>query len=160
KLAEESKLLLSHQVMVDEIARATLRLLHSEGKRQVAFLHMQETGFDLGAEKIRAIAPSECVQLVADESFSPTETDFRTLLLRVKQKKPDSILVWSVMPSMDLLIRQARTAAPELATITGYLDYAEETKHLEGTRYVSEMYASPKFAEAYSAAYHDIPKSK
>ena len=49
ELARKNKFLLSHQCMVDEIARSTLRLLRREGKMRVAFLHMEEAGFNLGA---------------------------------------------------------------------------------------------------------------
>ncbi len=158
-LARDHKLLLSHQVMVDEIARSTLRLLLREGKVRIAFLHMEETGFNLGASYIKKLAPAEGVTLVADEAFNPSETDFRSLIQRVNTTNPDGYLIWSVMPSMDLLIRQIRTLKPN-AYITGYLDYAEDLKQVQHTPYISEMYASDFFSERYSKEFGVEPTSK
>lgn len=158
-LAQKHKLLLSHQVMVDEIARRTLRLMYENGTPKIAFLHMQETGFDLGAEKVRSLANSECVELVADESFAPSESDFRSLVARILRKRPDAIVIWAVMPSIDLLIRQLRAQHPTIP-ISGYLDYAEDLRPLQGSRYISEMYASTDFEERYLKHFGSAPRSK
>lgn len=159
ELVRQHELMLNHQVMVDEIARSTLRLMAQRGIRKVAFLHMQESGFDLGATMIRSLAPSECIELVIDESFLPTESDFRSLVARTMQKRPDGILVWTVMPSIDLLIRQVRSQNVRIP-IFGYLDLAENLSELQGAHYISEMFSSPEFDEKYSMRFGSPPRSK
>lgn len=158
-LARKHKLLLSHQTMVSDIARATLRLLYQQGKRRVAFFHMEETGFNLGAKYIRDLAPSECIDLVSDESFDGQQNDFHSLIDRSTLKKPDAYLIWSVMPSMDLLIRQIRSRDLKVS-ISGYLDYAQDFKQIQGARYISEMYASSEFIESYKQKFGEVPISK
>ncbi len=157
--AKNTKFVLSHQVMVNDIARSSLRLLSNQRMKKVAFFHLEETGFNLGAKFIRDIAPSENIELVADESFEGTETDFRSIIERTSVKSSDCYLIWSVMPSIDRLIRQIRTRNPS-ACISGYLDYAEDTSQIQHAPYVSEMSASPDFIKRYSAAYSDPPRSK
>jgi branched-chain amino acid transport system substrate-binding protein len=158
-LAKDHRFLLSHQAMVDEIARSTLRLLRHEGKRRVAFLHMEETGFNLGASYIKQLASGEGIDLVADEAFNPKEVDFRSLLARVNSKSPDSYVIWAVMPSMDIVIRRIRDMDPK-AYITGYLDYAEDLSQVQHTPYISEMFASESFAADYKRKYGSPPVSK
>jgi len=158
-LAKQNKLVLSHQVMVSDIARRTLALLKQQGKDQIAFFHMEESGFNLGAKYIKELASSEGIDLVVDETFNPAETDFRSLIEKAISKKPTGYLIWSVMPSMDLLIRQIKTRDSS-AFITGYFDYAEDSSEIQKTPYVSEMFAAPQFVSEYKAKYSDEPKSK
>lgn len=158
-IARDNTFVLNHQVMVDQIVRSTLRLLQSQGKRRIAFLHLQETGFDLGAGYMRSLAPGECEELAVDEAFGPSETDFRSLIVKTLGKKPDAFLIWSVMPSIDILIKQIRTQNPSIP-ISGYFDYVQDLKQVQNFPYISEMYASPSFADLYEKKYHGPPVSK
>ena len=65
ELAKQNKLVLSHQAMVDSIVRETLKLASSKGIERLAFLHMEETGFNLGASYLRQIAPEFNIELAA-----------------------------------------------------------------------------------------------
>jgi len=158
-LARKHRLVLSHQAMVGEIARATLRLLKQEGKARTAFLHMEESGFNMGAEAVRKLASEEGIELIADEAFNPSETDFRSLIERIRLKQPQGYLIWSVMPSMDLIIRQIRDRDPN-AHLTGYFDYAVDLKPIESSRYVSEMFSTPEFQRSFLARFNSAPMSK
>lgn len=158
-LAKRHRFLLSHQVMVEEIARSTLRLLSREGKRRVAFLHMEETGFNLGARYISSLAKEEGVALVADETFPPDETDFRPLILRSKSKAPDSYLVWSVMPSIESVVKQIGQIDPKVF-ISGYFDCVEDGSKIQNAPYISEMFAAEDFSKAYKAKFGSAPISK
>ena len=99
------------------------------------------------------------MQLVADEAFGANETDFRSLIERVLVKKPDGIVIWSVAPSLDILIRQLRARDPKLF-ITGYFDYAQEISQVENLPYVSEMFASNDFQDLYLQNFKVAPQSK
>lgn len=158
-LARNNELVLSHQAMVDKIARSSIELLKSEGKTRPAFLHMEEAGFNLGAKYIREVAAEQGLNLTADEAFNPNETDFRSLLARVEKKDPDCYLLWAVMPSIDTLIRQIRQRKPQ-ASITGYLDYTDDLTLLQDARYVSEMYAEEGFARDFQRSFGSAPISK
>lgn len=158
-LAKNNKLVLSHQAMVDSIVKQTLQQLESKGLKRVAFLHMEETGFNLGATYFQQIAPTFDLKLVVDEAFSPDDRDFRSLLSRVDSKKPDSYLIWSVMPTMDILIKQIRERNKD-AVITGYLDYAEDLSKLDNAEYISEMYSDDSFASLYLKKFQEKPVSK
>lgn len=157
--ALRNKLVLSHQVMVSDIAKKTLALLASEGKKRIAFLHLEETGFDLGATYIRKLAKTENVELVDDISFQPTENDFRSIIEKTIRNGSDCYLIWSVMPSIDILIRQIRARIPA-ACISGYLDYAEDLSQIQRSPYISEMFASPGFINRYRGKYGESPRSK
>jgi branched-chain amino acid transport system substrate-binding protein len=159
ELARRNKYVLSHQAMVDAIVHSTLLMLKDKGIKQAAFLHMEETGFNLGAGCFQRLAPELGVTITANEAFPPDGTDFRSLLDRVARSKPEAYLVWAVMPSMDIVIRQLRERNAAVP-ITGYLDYAQDLSRLQGAEYVSEMYASESFISAYKSAYDSAPVSK
>ena len=158
ELARKNKFVFSHQAMVDRIAQKTIKLVKSKARR-FAFLHMEERGFNLGAGYIRKYAKVEGVDLVADESFNPEERDFRSLIARTRESDPELYLVWSTMPTIDLIIKEIRNSDPNIP-ITGYLDYAQNLDRLKGATYISEMYTSTGFLKAYKSRYNEVPISK
>lgn len=159
ELAKKHKLVLSHQAMVSELARSTLSLLKKEQKTRVAFLHMEEAGFNLGARHVNELSLNMGTPLLVDDAFNPNETDFRSLIERTEAKSPDAYLLWGVSPSLDILIRQIKARNPK-AYVTGYLDYTQELNLIQETPYISEMYASHNFSMNYSKRYHAAPISK
>jgi branched-chain amino acid transport system substrate-binding protein len=158
-IASTHKYILSHQAMVTNIVRMTAKHLQRRGFKTFAFLQMEEVGFNLGASHMLRNVSAFGQTMVAHERFLPDEKDFRSLILKVRKQKPDAWVIWSVMPSMDLLIAQLRNIEPH-ANITGYLDYAQNVTALEGSEYISEMYAEPFFIEQYKKEYGTEPISK
>lgn len=158
-ISRRNKFILNHQCMVDQVARITLRHLQLSGVKRVAFFHLEESGFDLGAEWISKLAAEECIELVVNESMPQNTTDFRALVARAKALKPEAYLLWSVMPSMDLMIKQIKQVDPN-AKITGYLDFAQDLSPLEGAEYVSEIYSSHAFTQRYAQVFGNEPQSK
>ena len=159
ELARRHRFVLSHQSMVDAIARSTLALAAHRGAKKIAFLHMEESGFNLGADYLRRAANETGVSFLTDESFSPEERDFRPLLTRTEVTHPDYYILWAVMPSLDTVVRQLRERNHNVQ-VSGYLDYAVDLQPLQGSEYVSEMFASENFIRAYTSAYGAAPVSK
>lgn len=158
-LAKKHKLLLSHQVLVSDIAQSTLKLLKSAGKTRIAFLHLEESGFNLGAKYIKDLSKAEDISIISDETFSPNETDFHSLIAKIEASHPDAYLIWSVAPTIDTLLKQLNERNKKVFK-TGYFDYLTDRTQAEGQRYISEMYASKIFVDAYNEKYDDLPKSK
>lgn len=158
-LARKNRFVLSHQAMATDIAHATVRLIKENHKTRVAFLHMEETGFNLGAQNIRSAAGQEGLDMIADEAFSPAEHDFRSLIERTEAKHPDCYLVWAVLPSLDIVLRQIRTRNRDIF-LTGYFDYAQDTTPIQRSIYVSEMYAAEAFRELYRGHFQSEPVTK
>jgi len=148
ELASKHTFVLSHQVTVDDIAHSTVELLKKQQRNRVAFLHMEEKGFNQGAKYLTDIAAKRHLEIVVNEPFGSNDNDFRALLTRVVAKKPNAYLVWGTMPSIDAVIKQIK-AQDKDAFITGYLDYATDLSALEGASYISEMYVTPALENDY-----------
>jgi branched-chain amino acid transport system substrate-binding protein len=158
-LAQQHKLLLSHQVMVDEIVRSTFRLLQRKKVARLAFIHMEESGFNIGARFAHSLAKEFGITLVADESYLAGEKDFKGIIARAGKEAPDGFLIWGVMPEIEMVIRQLKELKIK-AFVTGYFDYVQDPNLIEGAEYVSEMYSTELFRTTYAARYKTHPVAK
>ncbi|MFN2257878.1 MAG: ABC transporter substrate-binding protein, partial [Desulfuromonadaceae bacterium] len=52
-----------------------------------------------GARWINKMAPEYGIEIVAQESFSPRDTDMTTQLTKVKNTNPDAIVTWTIGPA-------------------------------------------------------------
>ena len=92
-LAIRNRFVLSHQAMVHNIVDETIALLKREEKRRPAFLHMEEAGFNFGASVFNSRVVDRSFDFVVQQSFLPTETDFRSTLARMHPKQIDSYVL-------------------------------------------------------------------
>jgi len=67
------------------------------------------TGFGAsGREELQRLAPQYSMELVADETYGPKETDLTAQLTRIREAKPDAIVNWSVGPTQILAVKNWR----------------------------------------------------
>ena len=158
-IAKGHKYLLSHQIMVDEMVRAFLSLLQEKQVRRLAFVRMEESGFNIGVKLVGSLAGRYEIAMVSDQAYTAGEKDFKTMIAKAEAQKPDGYLVWGVMPEIELVLRQLRERRVK-GYVTGYFDCVQDDSLIEGGEYASEMYSNSAFAERYRARFKKAPVSK
>ena len=73
----------------------------------VALLHSLDGMGQSGANVVKEMASSYGVKIVAAETFGPTDTSMTPQLLRVRELKPDAIIVWSANPGPTIALKNA-----------------------------------------------------
>jgi len=76
--------------------------------RRLALLSVSNAFGDSGKQILKAEAASARVQLVAEESFGPTDTDMTAQILRIRSKKPDAVVCWGTNPGPALVAKQMK----------------------------------------------------
>jgi ABC-type branched-subunit amino acid transport system substrate-binding protein len=72
-------------------------------KTGLAIISQNEAGF----QRIKTLLEKTDLKLVFSEQFNQGEKDFRSLLLRLKQKKPKVLLLLGLSPEIELIAEQA-----------------------------------------------------
>lgn len=81
------------------------RFMKGRGIKKVALLSVS-TGYGIsGREALKGLAPKFGMTIVADETYGPKDTDLSSHLTKVRAKKPDAIINWSVGPTQIVVVK-------------------------------------------------------
>ena len=94
------------------VARETLfEYMRSKGLRKLALLYSEDELGQGAYEDIQRTNAELGIQLVSAASFNRQSTDFKSILLKIKAKKPDLVYLVGIGPAMGLALRQAKEMA-------------------------------------------------
>jgi len=88
--------------------------------KRIALLSSQDGFGQSGSGIARQLAPEYGIELVAAETFGPQDTDMTPQLLRVRQTKPDALLVWAGNPGPTIIAKTVKTMGLPFQTIVSY----------------------------------------
>ncbi len=67
------------------------------------------TGFgDQGRKQLKKLAPDYGIEIVADETYGPKDTDMTAQLTKIMAKKPQAIVNWSIVPAQSIVAKNMR----------------------------------------------------
>jgi branched-chain amino acid transport system substrate-binding protein len=113
-------------------------------------------------------AKASSATVVAAEAYLPTEQDFRSLLVRLRDAKPDSLILVSYYPDGVELMRQVRSEGINVPVVAAGSVYSPKFLELGGDA-VNGVYtttnffpgspqpAVQKFVAGYQAMFHTMP---
>ena len=80
----------------------------SKGLKKIALVY-ENTSFPRGvASGVRSKAKALGMQIVFDEEYGKASTDFTSMIVKIKAKKPDMIIGGSYLPDSTAFVRQAK----------------------------------------------------
>ena len=81
------------------------RFMKARGIKKIALLSVS-TGYGIsGREALKGLAPKFGMEIVADETYGPKDTDLSSHLTKVRAKNPDAIINWSVGPTQIVVVK-------------------------------------------------------
>lgn len=150
EIACASKLVLSHQAMVNDYARKTLELLRSHHIKAIFFFH--DSVFQQGATILSQLSTEYGIHIRKIFSFDRGKTDFRSELVSAQQSGLEGILIWSIMPETEIFLKQLREL--RLARfVTGFFDVVQDLSLIEGYRFASEVHSTTQFQRKFQARF-------
>lgn len=139
-----------------------------QGFRRIAVL-FQNTDWGRASKDVFVkAAAARGAQVVAAEGYQPTDKDFRATLLRVRDTKPDALVLISYYSDGAQIVRQARTSGISLPIVAASSVYSPKFMELGGesvngvTTNTSFFPGDPSpevqhFVRGFEAKYHHQP---
>jgi branched-chain amino acid transport system substrate-binding protein len=139
-----------------------------QGFRRIAVL-FQNTDWGRASKDVFVKATAaRGAQVVAAEGYQPTDKDFRATLLRVRDTKPDALVLISYYSDGAQIVRQARTSGISLPIVAASSVYSPKFMELGGesvngvTTNTSFFPGDPSpevqhFVRGFEAKYHHQP---
>ena len=136
-----------------------LGVLKAQGKTKLGLISSQDGFGQSGSGITRELAASYGVELVADETFGPQDTDMTPQLLRIRKAEPDAMLIWAGNPGPTIIAKTVQTMNLPFQTFVSYASaqflFVEQTGPAAEGIYTSSM----KIIEPYSLADDDKQKA-
>jgi branched-chain amino acid transport system substrate-binding protein len=85
-----------------------LNYLHSKSQKRIAILTVSDGFGTSGREQLKAYAAKQGFTIVADEVFSPKDTDMTAQLTKIRGIKPDAIIAWALNPGMSIIAKNVK----------------------------------------------------
>ncbi len=156
----------------------TLDYLKAQGIAKIGLIS-DSGGFGKdGQAVIAAAAPNAGIEIVADESFNPGDTDISAQLTKIKNSGAEAIVMWTAGSEAALIAKNAKALAIDLPLygshgiareefITGAGDAANGVKFAAGKVLLPEAYGegtdayvtATDFIDRYTAAYGAAPST-
>jgi branched-chain amino acid transport system substrate-binding protein len=119
-----------------QVAKTCVDFIKSQGKAKLAMLTDTKNAYAVsGHDATRKILDQAGVQLVADESFETSQTNFAPQFAKITDAKPDFLLVWA-------------TGAPPVVITKAWADLKSGIPLMMTAAEASTLYAQPAGAAA------------
>ncbi|GGC65051.1 ABC transporter substrate-binding protein [Chelatococcus reniformis] len=106
---------------VDRVAIShVLAYAKRNGFKKLAMMSAADGYGQSGTRILRELAPTYGIDVVAAEEFNRQDPDITAQVLRVREREPDAIVVWSALPGPTVLLKNARAVGYDVPIIVGY----------------------------------------
>ena len=82
--------------------------MKAKGIKKLAVMTVSDGFGASGREELLRLAPEYGIQIVADETYGPKDTDLTAQLTKIREQKPEAIINWSVGPTQVLAVKAWR----------------------------------------------------
>ena len=138
----------------DEFIRLQIAILKKWGVRRIALIQENSADWNFVVPSfIDAVKRDSSMEIVSHETFIRPVRDFRTILIKIKEKNPDILLVWSILPESEIILRHAYQMGIK-CRMTGYLEDLDEKALAEGRSFVRFINIGDGFASRYAKRFH------
>ncbi len=110
--------------------------------KKVALVYTEDDWTTAVSTRFKETLKNLGVNIVFDQSVLPSETDFKSLVLKMKQKEPDAVFMNVVLPQISPLLKSIRQYKTDVAVFSNIYVAKKEVvdglgaEALEGIRYV------------------------
>jgi len=142
-----------------EYVRLQTAMLKQWGAHRVAFIQENSADWSFAAPLfLKALQSTPSLQLVSHETFNKPVRDFRSMLSKIKETRPDVLVVWSTQPESQIILRHAKQVGLT-CRMTGYFEDFDEPALVGNTSFIRFNSLTDDFIEHYKARFHKKPLS-
>jgi len=88
-----------------DAARSIFDKARQMGIKKMAIMSSTDGFGDAGRKQLKAIAPGYGIEIVADETYGPKDTDMTAQLTKIKGTDAQAIINWSIVPAQTTVLR-------------------------------------------------------
>ena len=143
--------------LCDDYGALQYKMIKRWGSRRIAILQENTADFDYAVPDFLApLKNDSALTITCHEVYNPPVRDFRTVLIKAKETKPDLLLIWANQPESEIILRQAKEMGLG-CRISGYLENLPEPAIAEGISEICDSNPDEGFNTKYRAKFKHEP---
>ena len=123
-------------------------LVKRRGANRVGVLYQQNVAGVLAKDAFLKSAEIAHIEIPSVIEFAPGATDYRSILSKLFQVKPDLIFVMAYSPDLDVILEQLQVLRPNFP-VSGLFETLSPRKSLEHQPYINITDVSPEFSDMF-----------
>lgn len=154
-VAKDNKYGFDHWTPPQENAQTFVQELKKRDFKKIGVFLVNDDGAQAIYDEVQNKMKGTGISIVDTQIFEKGTSDFRTLILKSKQKKPELYLLLSFSPELELIAKQMKESSLDIPlTSIESFELTKEKDLFEGAWYVSSAEPSENFIEQYEAKYN------
>ena len=77
--------------------------INTKGYKRIAIITGTTSFGDQGRQQLKKLAPDYGLEIVADETYGPQDTDMTAQLMKIKAANPEALVNWSIVPGQSII---------------------------------------------------------
>ncbi|MBW2969889.1 ABC transporter substrate-binding protein [Candidatus Woesearchaeota archaeon] len=148
-----------HWTPPDEEGKIWVKEAQSRGYKRIAIIAMQQQGAIAIKDSMKKYLPGTGMEVVSEQLYNIGDKDFKTLITKAQQSKPDVYFLMAFSPELDILHKQMKDLGVK-EPISGIesFELSDDPSQFEGEWYINAADTSNEFIEKYTAAYGKNPQ--
>ena len=159
QIAEDYAYTFTAESTYQSYIKSLLELLNSMQIKSIGLLVEEGQGWVLAGDYLQKSAPSYGIEVFRAEQFNPGEIDFRSVVLRSLQRKPEMLVLLSNPPYTQQLIGKIRELSPA-QRFTGYFEALQEPALVDQIPFVAQFEVAEWFAAKFKKRFGEGPKAR
>jgi len=141
-------------------AEVFIRELNRRGIKTVLFFGQQDNpGVSAIINAFETAIKNTDIQILSTQKFNTGTRDFRTMIAKVKNLKPDIYVLEATTPELEILTKQLREASVQTPVTTmEAFEFSDQLSLFEGMWYVNAADPQPWFIDLFVAKFGSTPK--
>ncbi len=121
--------------------------------KSVSIIREEVEGWNLGADLMKTLLLKEDIKLNEEIVYLRSESDHRTIIMKVLRKKPEMVLFLTNPPHNEIFIKRLKEANPE-QRFSGYFEIMDNIGLVENMPFVAQLEPAPWFIKKFEDSYH------
>jgi branched-chain amino acid transport system substrate-binding protein len=92
----------------DHVVERIYDYIKEKGMKKIALISSTDAFGAGGRATLVAKAPEYGLEIVADETYKPSDTDMTAQLTKIKAANPDAIVNWTIVPAQSIMMKNAK----------------------------------------------------
>ena len=143
-----------HFTPPEEETKVLIRELNARGLKKIAVFGHNQQGVIATVNALKKQIENTNISIVYEGVINPGDSDFRTMLMKAEESKPDIYLIQIFPPELEMFVRQLMELGinTTMTSIEAF-EYPTQMSIFNGLWYVQAAEATDDFNEKYRAAY-------
>lgn len=152
------KFVFSNWLLPEKQAEVYVKEAKNKGLKKIAMIIVNQQGIIATRDAVLKTDP--LLFILKDDTISQDEKDFRTIITKAKNEKPDALLLMTLPGQLTPAVKQIKELGMNVPiTSIGSFEHEKEAASLlEGQWYINPADPSDTFVERYKEKYGSLPQ--